>query len=76
MTRMWTIYRNPSDYPGQYVVREWAVNEQGQRMASSSPLSIHERLEIVRLAIQYHAPGAVCLARQPEDDPVILETWI
>jgi hypothetical protein len=74
--RMWTIYRSPKDYPGQFVAREWLVTDRGQTLASKEPLSIHEQLRIVRMAIQYQSPGAMLVPRSPGDDPVILETWM
>lgn len=66
--KMYTVYKNPSDYPGKYVVRIF----HGE-IPEEKPLCVEDTLEAARSHIP---PGLVHLHRTHEDDPVILETWI
>jgi hypothetical protein len=68
----WTIYDHPKDQPHHYVVREWQVIR-GQRDAIPAQAYLAPTLEIARRLIP---AGLMCLHRRPEDDSVILETWI
>lgn len=70
----WTIYDHPLDYPHHYVAREFIISPDGQVRASES-IMIADDLELLRerLLIDF---GKVALARSPEDDPVIVETWV
>ena len=65
---VYTIYKNPSDYPGLWVLR---VHEApgGPRPVAVTAKTLEE--------IRAHIPGdLVRVPRQPNDDPVIYETWI
>jgi hypothetical protein len=70
---MWTVYDNPNDYPGKFVARLFVVSATGP-MATES-IVIMDDLEAMRemLAFEMHL---TCLARSPEDDPKIVETWL
>lgn len=64
---IYVVYRNPRDFLGWFVVR-----------ACYGPFKepvgcLCETLEEARASVPY---GSVMLARHPDDDPVILETWI
>jgi len=65
---VWTIYKNPSDYPGKWVLR-----------GSDVPGNVHaeavvgDTLEEVRRAVPF---GLIRLERCAHDDPVIHEIWI
>lgn len=61
------IYNNPSDYPGKYVARLWDVDKPTDMVA------IAESLEEIREA---KPPEMMIMDRMPNDDPVIVETWI
>jgi hypothetical protein len=68
---MYTIYRNPRDYPGRFVVRRSLVGT--EICKDAEPLIVCDSLEEARDAI----PGElVCITRSIEDDPVIVETWL
>ncbi len=67
---MWVIYENPSDYPGQFVVRRWAV---GECMVADRFETVTESLESARQSIP---AGLYRLGRQVDDDPVIVEVWL
>jgi hypothetical protein len=70
--RLFTVYWNPSDYPGCYVVREW-VTVDGKPMPAVVPHAVTSDLDSARQTIP---AWAVRLARGVDDDPVIVETWI
>lgn len=69
---LWTVYDHPSDYPDQYVARQFVVGIGGQR--ATDRVMAHVDLESIR-AVLSHA-GLVRVERHPTDDPVILETWL
>lgn len=61
------IYNSPSDYPGKYVARLWDVDK------PTNMVAIAESLEEIRGA---KPPEMMIMGRMPNDDPVIVETWI
>jgi len=68
----WTVYRNPLDYPGKFVVRRFDVS-QPPPMPDPEPWAVSNTLEEARATL----PGwAVVLARSEHDEPQIVETWI
>ena len=67
----WTIYNRPRDYPAHYVVRMWTASDGGVIMGKVAALC--GSLDEARAQIP---PDAIYLGRQPDDDPVIVETWI
>jgi hypothetical protein len=72
----YTIYKNPSDHPGMYVMRGWDV-EDGKTVMSDEALCMpisEFALEILRTTLGNQ--GLFCIGRQSMDDPVIVETWI
>jgi hypothetical protein len=70
-----TIYKNPSDYPGRYVLRrwEWGLHTGGQPKPDQDPTYVGESLENARANVP---EGLICVCRAPADDPVIIETWL
>jgi hypothetical protein len=72
---MLTIYKDPTDYPGRFVVRRYLISR-GQVETASSPMAIVTTLEEARAAVQAERPGLVCLSRVKDDDPVIVESWL
>jgi hypothetical protein len=64
---IWTIYRHPSDYPGQYVARRYAVDEPTSDVLTGKTLT-EVRAKLPR--------GLFCIQRHPGDDPVIVECWL
>ncbi len=66
------IYKNPSDFPGRYVAREWRIGREGIEAGevvgvSVSPAPLRELAE---------GRGLIRLDRMLDDDPAILEVWI
>jgi hypothetical protein len=69
---MFTVYWNPKDYPGKYVVRRHVVSRHGA--VPMEVVAIADTLEEARRPIQYlHLH---CLGREPGDESQIVETWI
>lgn len=66
----YTIYRHPSDFPEFYVVRRWIIDSKGFRPMLAGCLC--RTLEEARETIP---EWMFCLTRDPQDDPVIVETW-
>ena len=64
---LWTIYFNPRDYPGLYVVRKFNWDKPTKEFYTAKTLTE---------ARTYIPSGLINMNRQPNDDPVIIETWI
>lgn len=69
---LYIIYRNPSDYPGQYVVRRQFADAKGV-IIEAVPLVVTESLDIARAALP---PGLHNIGREAGDERAILEVWI
>lgn len=71
---LWTIYFNPLDHPGKYVGRRWKLD------VPEPDLVVCSDVESVREWIRRQLPRfsglGVRFDREPDDDPVIVETWI
>lgn len=67
---IWVIYYHPKDFPDKFVARRFNLDQPTPDHITS------DSLEGIRSALLEKEPGLVCLTRAPEDDPVILETWI
>jgi len=70
---MWTIYENPSDYPGLFVARRWRIASDGS-LHCLDPALVERTLQPIR--DEMHRLGLYRLARSEGDDPVIVESWI
>ena len=73
----YTIYENPSDVPGFYVMRGWVMMDDGTPQcaleAAATPVGA-QGLEALRAILR--SQGRVNMGREQNDDPVIVETWI
>lgn len=69
-----TIYEKPKDYPDKFVVRRWGVVH-GRSMPVPDPKAwaVTDSLEMARKSLPR---GLYRTARHPQDDPVIVETWV
>lgn len=63
------IYKNPSDYPGKFVMRKWYDGE----TCNLIPEIVADSYEEVYTALP---DGAIKFPLYKEDDPAIYETWI
>jgi hypothetical protein len=70
---MWTVYKHPKDYPDKFVARRFDVDAAGPKPSAS--VIVAADLETLRdiLAREMHL---TCLARDPSDEPQIVETWL
>lgn len=66
----WTIYEGTKDYPKHFVVRRWRT--QGGRLHAQE-CQLFDTLAEARASLPR---GLHNLGRYPEDDPVIVETWV
>ncbi len=69
--RMWTIYRGAADVAAPYCTREWHVTA-GSLHPAGPPQPAHSLAEAQELV----PPRMTKIPRSPEDDPVIVESWI
>lgn len=68
---IWTITKNPSDFPGQFVARRHEI-----QTGTHGPTEDHfvaNTLEGVRRKLPPHLTR---LGRSRSDDPVIVECWM
>jgi hypothetical protein len=68
----WTIYYRPLDFPDHFAVRMWMVGE-GSELIWRNIACVCRTLEEAREQVP---TGTVCMPREDEDDPVIVESWI
>lgn len=72
MIEQWVVYEKPRDYPDSFVARQWLIDKDGPRFGGA--VLVSDSLESIRRALS--AAGLTCLARDPNDDPVIVEVWL
>jgi hypothetical protein len=65
------VYFNPSDYPGKYVIRKVFI-EDGKIRLDKNEIYVTS----YALVKEFIPKGLVRISRHPDDDPVIVETWI
>lgn len=70
---VWVVYDHPLDQPDYYVVRRQWADKDGVIQKDRRSYGF-VTLERARGWLQQM--GLTCLARAPEDDPVIVETWL
>jgi len=68
---MWTVYDHPIDYPDKFVARRFDVDAGGP----SASVIVMDDLDDLRDILAYDMQ-LTCLARSPEDEPQIVETWL
>jgi hypothetical protein len=70
---LWTVYDNPSDYPGKFVARLFTITKAGPKPTEN--IIICDTLEMIRtiMLTQMHL---TLLTRFPDDDPKIVEVWL
>ncbi|MGZ3742736.1 MAG: hypothetical protein ACXVB1_00160 [Pseudobdellovibrionaceae bacterium] len=65
---IWTVYDHPSDFPDLFVARRF------ENLKPTMDYIAVSELEDIRKIMR--SSGLFCLARAPQDDPKIIETWI
>ena len=70
---IWTVYKNPTDYPGKFVARRFDIDADGPKPSAS--VIIAPNLKTLRsiLAFEMHL---ICMPRNEGDEPQIVETWL
>lgn len=68
----YTIYHDPLDFPGKFVVRRFRVIA-SQVVPDDEPWHISDDLTAARESIPV---GLYRMVRSNEDDPPIVETWL
>lgn len=71
---LWTVYFNPSDFPGKYVGRRFVLTH------ATADHIVADDIEIVRNWISQqcrkHGGAMVPMNRSADDDPTIVEVWL
>lgn len=68
---MWVVYDSPADFPGRFVVRKWVIRKSGEQ--PTTEVYHAKTLEGVRAMVSH---GLVCIPRDENDNPNIVETWL
>ena len=66
---IWTVYLHPIDYPGQCIARP-----HGSKI--DVPFKVVLRADTIEQLRASIPRGLICLGRDPDDDPKIVESWI
>jgi hypothetical protein len=69
---IWTVYARPKDYPEGFIARLHEVAE-GETIATDKTIA---KPELTPIQEAFLKAGLVKLARDPSDEPQIVESWI
>ncbi len=75
MLKMYTIYKNPLDYPKDFVVRRHLVSGKGS-IPDLTWYFIKDTLDDARSELARRVPGLMSLGREAQDEPQIVESWV
>lgn len=71
---IYVVYNNPSDFPGQHVIRRWRIPVTGDPIPDEAPIVVHPSYAF---AVAQLPPGLARIPRDVDlDDPSIVETWL
>ena len=73
--KLWTVYFNPTDHPGQFVARRFDGDKPTEEFHTARRIETVRRW-IFKDAKKFGQGTPVNLERAPNDDPCIVETWI
>ena len=74
---MWVIYNHPKDYPNNFVVRLWKIENAQVTHVVISPSIDNVKLTTTLKEARAAVPkGKTKIPRYDDDDPVIVEVWI
>jgi hypothetical protein len=71
---MWTVYKHPNDYPGEYVARKFVITDDSYAPSNESISS--SSLRDVRSVLRSLYSGLIQLKRPAADEPHIVEVWL
>lgn len=69
---MYTIYKDPTDYPGRVVLRVFDV-QPGGTIPADTPAFVGDTVAEARSQVP---AGLACFSRSPEDPTAVVETWL
>lgn len=67
---MFAVYDSPRDHPGKFVVRLFRT------IPDVYPTNFAEVFDTLEQARGFIPAGLVCLTRNPQDHPSVVETWL
>ena len=70
---IWVVYDHPADFPDAFVARQHIAT--GDGAGPTTAYITGDDLDAIRRFLQ-QLLGLVKRDRQPDDDPVIVETWL
>ena len=70
---IYVIYDHPLDMPDYFVVRAQYAQRDGSVRADTKAYGF---IELDKARAWCEQQGLVCLARHPDDEPHIVETWL
>jgi len=70
---MWTIYDHPTDFPDSFIARRFEVGG-GHGHAIATEDTVQGDIDALRES--FAKAGLICLRRNENDDPKIVETWL
>lgn len=70
---IWTVYWSPKDYPGEYVARAHVVGRHKNGVTATEFIKRGQTLKDIHDQLPL---GLICFPRSPDDDPVIVESWM
>ena len=69
---MWTVYDHPADFKDHFVARRHETSS--AISVATSDIIISKDLDVLREAMLFC--GLICMTRDPNDDPNIVEVWM
>jgi hypothetical protein len=69
---IWTVYDHPHDYPAEFVARRCIVDRGGITLTRE----LLRSQDVDKIRSKLEGLGLTRLSRSPDDDPVIMETWL
>lgn len=70
---LYVVYDHPRDHPEMFVVRRQVTMRDGGVVPDGDALGFTTLEAARKHCLEL---GLTCLARHPDDDPVIVETWL
>ena len=71
---VYTVYKNPKDYPGMFVVRRFTIGPgRKEYTPDPHPIIVTALLNVARVFVP---DDCVRIPRNAIDDPCILECWV
>jgi hypothetical protein len=70
---IYTVYYNPADYPGKYVMRRFVITAKGECVADEKPICVVSALGRIH---DWLPEGLVYIPRAESDDDVIIGSFL